>query len=179
MKVNTGLISACLIGINSNWKGGSASKRFIDFFRSFISNNNKDIHLIPICPEQLGGLPTPRKPAEILGSSLNVLFGKSEVVNLEGKIVTKYFINGALETLKIAQLCGATFAILKENSPSCGVHYVRTGLFNGSLRSDMGITSRMLFNHGIKLYSEKDFMYICGLNLLCFPPEEWWLYTIE
>ncbi|MBI5874241.1 MAG: DUF523 domain-containing protein [Deltaproteobacteria bacterium] len=126
------LISACLLGINCRFDGTNA------FREDLIKRYSKEI-FIPICPEQLGGLPTPRPKAEI--SSENV-------IDINNRDVTKEFKNGANEALKIAKLLNIKRAVLKEKSPSCGVNFVYK---NGKLADGMGITARLLQENGIEI----------------------------
>ena len=105
----------------------------------------KDHDLIPVCPEIMGGLPTPRIPSEINGN---------EVITRGGKNVTKQYQKGAEETLKIAKLYNCHTAILKEKSPSCGCGKVYDGTFTGTLINGDGITARLLKEHGIKITGE-------------------------
>lgn len=111
---------------------------------------------VPVCPEQMGGLPTPRNPAEIVGGNgEDVLDGRARVIDCEGKDVTSQFLTGAKETLKVAQDVGAKKAILKENSPSCGSQMIYDGTFSKKKQSGMGVTAALLRRHGIEVYSEK------------------------
>ncbi|HYE09585.1 MAG TPA: DUF523 domain-containing protein [Patescibacteria group bacterium] len=136
------LISACLLGVNCKYNG----------------NNNKveniieelqNVTLIPICPEQLGGLTTPRLPSEIVGNA--------KVISKEGHDVTGQFVTGAEETLKIAQLYHCRYAILKERSPSCGSNQIYDGSFQGKVKPGEGITAALLKRNGIEVYSEENF----------------------
>jgi uncharacterized protein YbbK (DUF523 family) len=103
--------------------------------------------LIPICPEQLGGLPTPREPAEIRGE---------RVVTRSGKDVTENFKRGAKEVLKIAKLYGIKEAIMKQRSPSCGCGEIYDGTFSGKTIKGDGVTTTLLKKNGIKVISEKE-----------------------
>jgi uncharacterized protein YbbK (DUF523 family) len=105
--------------------------------------------LIPICPEQLGGLPTPRESSEIHGD---------EVITKSGKIVTEYFKTGAFEVFKIAKLYNITEAILKQRSPSCGCGQIYDGSFSGKVIEGYGITAQLLKENGIKILSEEDLL---------------------
>ena len=105
----------------------------------------KDHDLIPVCPEIMGGLPTPRIPSEINGN---------EVITRGGKNVTKQYQKGAEEALKIAKLYNCQTAILKEKSPSCGCGKIYDGTFTGTLIDGDGITARLLKEHGIKITGE-------------------------
>jgi len=134
------LVSACLLGVNCKYDGGNnRNKKVISLL--------KDEILIPVCPEQLGGLPTPRVPSEIKGD---------RVYSIEGKDLTENFIKGAKETLRIAKLYGVKEAIFKDGSPSCGVNYIYDGTFKGKKIKGKGITVRLLEKEGIKVISEKD-----------------------
>lgn len=112
------IVSACLLGICSRYDGGDAySKDAVESVKGSL--------IIPVCPEQLGGLPTPRPKAEITsGSGSDVLDGRSSVTDEYGIDVTGYFLKGAQQALKIARLTGAEKAMLKERSPSCGVSLI-------------------------------------------------------
>lgn len=113
--------------------------------------------LIPICPEQLGGQPTPRSNAEINGGDgMNVLQGKAKVVEPDGTDVTSYFICGAEEVLKIAKLFDIKEAILKQRSPSCGSGQVYDGSFTGQITKGDGVTTALLKKNGIKVISEEE-----------------------
>ena len=111
---------------------------------------------ILVCPEQLGGLPTPRIPSEIIGNSLDILDGKGEVVNKEGSDVTAQFIKGAKETLDIAKKLNIKTAILKDGSPSCGVNYIYDGNFSGTKIKGMGVTAQLLKESLIDVISEDE-----------------------
>ena len=112
-----------------------------------------------VCPEQLGGLPTPRDPSEIIRLDGNaVIEGKTSVINNKRLDVTKKFKQGAMETLKIADLYGCKKAILKEGSPSCGSSLIYDGTFTGKKVSGVGVTTALLRQNGIEVISEKDIM---------------------
>ncbi len=116
----------------------------------------KEGKAIPVCPEQLGGLPTPRNPAEIVGGDGDdVLDGKARVIDLEGNDVTRQFLAGAEQALQLAQKVGATVAILKENSPSCGSSHVYDGSFSGNKKPGVGVTAALFRRNGIRVESEK------------------------
>ncbi len=112
--------------------------------------------LIPVCPEQLGGLPTPRESSEIIGDGYMVLDGKAKVVTFSGKDVTSNFVRGAEETLRIAKLYGITSAIFKQGSPSCGNGKVYDGTFSKRLVSGDGVTTALLKRNAIKIVSEEE-----------------------
>ena len=140
MKKNL-LISACLLGIFCRYDGGSNP----------LSDENlkwlKDhFILIPVCPEQLGGLPTPRQPSEIVG--------EDRVIRRDGLDVSTCFLNGAKAALSIAKITSCELALLKANSPSCGNRFVYDGHFNGTLIPGQGVTAKLFENAGIKVYNE-------------------------
>jgi uncharacterized protein YbbK (DUF523 family) len=145
------LVSACLCGMCTTWKSDANT---IEEIKSLLAEGK----CIPLCPEQLGGLPTPRPPAEISGGSAeDVLDGKARVLRQDGTDVTDCFIRGAEETLKIAKLLNPETIILKENSPSCGVAYVYDGTHTGKRIPGAGITTALLKRHGFKVISEKKY----------------------
>ncbi len=95
---------------------------------------------IPVCPEQLGGLTTPREPADIIGGNgHDVLTGKAHVITKTGEDVSRQFIQGAQQVLKIATAQQVQAVFLKEGSPSCGVH------------KPCGVTAALLLQHGFIL----------------------------
>ena len=103
--------------------------------------------MIPICPEQLGGLSTPREPSEQRGN---------KVITKSGKDVTENFVKGAKEVLKLARLFGIKEAILKQRSPSCGYGQIYDGTFSGTVIKGDGVTTALLKINGIKVISEED-----------------------
>lgn len=134
------LCSACLLGIKCRYDGKSkADRRLINLAKREI--------LIPVCPEQLGGRPTPRKIQEIKG---NKVFTKS------GKDVTNNFKKGAEETLNITRLFNIKEAIFKTKSPSCGSGQIYDGTFSGKLIKGDGVTTRLLKKNKIKIITEND-----------------------
>ena len=107
------------------------------------------MHCIPVCPEQLGGLPTPRPPSNIVkGDGKAVLAGHARVINSLGHDVTGAFIKGAQETLRLARMTGSKKAILKDRSPSCGLAtpYCETDKGHG-----LGVTAGLLLSAGIEI----------------------------
>ncbi|MFT4104523.1 MAG: DUF523 domain-containing protein [Lacrimispora sp.] len=142
------LVSACLLGVNCRYDGGNGRKEAVTELMETYS-------LIPVCPEQLGGLETPREPAEQISSDAEgALTGR--VVTCSGKDVTDSFLKGAEETLKLAELYGCKKAILKERSPSCGYKTVYDGTFSGTKIPGSGVTARLLAENGILVYGESD-----------------------
>lgn len=144
------IVSACLCGVNCRYDGKSnPDDRVIKLL--------KEGKAIPVCPEQLGGLKTPRLPSEIQKcSAKDVLDGNGKILNNKGEDVTDEFINGALETLRIANASNCTKAILKSKSPSCGYKIVYDGSFKGVLIEGNGVTAQLLIDNGIDVKTEKD-----------------------
>jgi uncharacterized protein YbbK (DUF523 family) len=139
------IVSACLIGINCKYSGGHN-------YRDTIALLVRDGKAIPVCPEQLGGLETPRPPVELVGGDgAGVLDGKCRAMTHDGNDRTGAFIRGAEETLTIARLCGAECAILKAKSPSCGFGKIYDGSFTGKLREGNGVTAELLARNGINV----------------------------
>jgi len=145
------IVSACLLGIRCAWSGDDRYKneRAIEL--------SKVEPLIPVCPEQLGGLPTPRVPQEIQGGTGDdVLDNKCGVVNKDGEDVTRKFIRGAEETLKIAWQLNIKEFIAKSGSPSCGCGRIYNGTFSGKLIDGDGVTTALLRKNRIRIIPEED-----------------------
>ena len=132
------LVSECLLGVNCRYDGGGKA---IPELRELMAL----AELIPVCPEVLGGLPTPRTPSERRGG---------RVVARDGADVTAAFARGAGEALKLAELFGARIALLKERSPSCGSGTIYDGSFSGGLTPGDGVAAEMLKENGIIVYGE-------------------------
>lgn len=144
------IVSACLCGINCKYNGGNnIDERVLKLVL--------EGKAIPICPEQLGGLETPRLPHEISGGNgKDVLEHKAKVISREGMDSTNKFEKGAFETLAFAKKLGVTCAILKANSPSCGFGIIYDGSFSGSKKKGNGVTAELLCQNGINIFTEKD-----------------------
>ena len=132
------LISACLLGVPCRYDG--ASKERPDILR--LAERHQ---LVPVCPEQMGGLPTPRPPAERRGDA---------VVTRTGADVTAQYRRGAEEALRLCLALGCRAAVLKERSPSCGQGVVYDGTFTGTLTAGNGVAAELLTAHGIPVYGE-------------------------
>jgi len=136
------LVSACLLGISCRYDAKSKTDEKIV---ALIKNSN--FHFIPVCPEILGGLQTPRIPCEIKNQ---------KVVTENDEDKTAQFQKGANEVLRIAKLFDCKIAILKENSPSCGSKKIYDGTFTRTLIDGDGITSKLLKENGIKVFGESE-----------------------
>ena len=132
------LVSACLLGAACRYDGRDNA---VDDIMAL----GKRYPLIPVCPEQLGGLPTPRTPAERLGG---------EVVTRDGAVVTDAFARGAAQACRLAELFGVGRALLKARSPSCGAHAVYDGSFSGRVVPGSGVTAQALRDMGVAVYDE-------------------------
>lgn len=139
------LVSACLLGEACRYDGKSRPD-------AGLMAQMREGTVIPVCPERLGGLPTPRPSAEIVGGAgADVLVGRARAVNKHGVDVTDAFLGGAQETLRLCRMAGAQRAILKQNSPSCGCGAIYDGSFTGTLRAGDGITAALLRQNGIEI----------------------------
>ncbi len=134
-------ISKCLCGENCKYNGGNNLKDYI----KVLEENNE---IITICPEVLGGLPIPRTPFELIND---------RAINKDGIDVTDKVINGCIKALNILKENGVTKVILKENSPTCGVHFIYDGTFSHTKIKGMGLLTRMLLENNIIVESEYDY----------------------
>ena len=134
------LVSACLLGEACRYDGKSKPCEAVIALQEKYS-------LIPICPEVMGGLPTPRIPSEICGD---------RVLMKDGTNVTENYRRGAEEALRIARENQCTVAILKEKSPSCGSGLIHNGRFDGGLTEGDGITAQLLKANGIRVLGESE-----------------------
>lgn len=137
------LISACLLGVACRYDGLSKP---LD--REIIEKLRQQYHLIPICPEIMGGLPTPRIPSEISSDG--------KVLRKDGEDVTENYIRGAKEALRLAEIFQCETALLKEKSPSCGAGKIYDGSFSKTLTSGNGITAELLKKNGIRIIGESE-----------------------
>ncbi|MGM9654400.1 MAG: DUF523 domain-containing protein [Butyricicoccaceae bacterium] len=132
------LVSACLLGCPCRYDGtAKADPRVLALMERHT--------LIPVCPEQLGGLPTPRLPSERR---------EGGVFDRGGKDVTAQYRQGAEEVLRLARLYGCTHAVLKERSPSCGSGQIYDGSFSHVLVPSSGVAAELLSQNGITVLGE-------------------------
>lgn len=132
------LVSACLLGVPCRYDGQSKA-------HPLARTLCKKHHVVPVCGEIFGGLPTPRPPAEIQGD---------RVVTRDGRDVTEAFRRGAEIVTQLARLTGAEAAVLKERSPSCGSGAVYDGTFSGTLTAGWGVAAGLLREQGIRVLGE-------------------------
>lgn len=140
------LVSACLLGVFCRYDGQEKVNE--DVIRLMEHHT-----LIPVCPEQAGGMMTPRLPSERRGE---------QVVDREEHDVTAYYQKGADEALKLARLYHCEYAVLKERSPSCGKGYIYDGSFTGTIIPGDGVTAALLTEHGIKVIGESQINQVFG-----------------
>ena len=140
------LVSACLLGENCKYNGGNNACQEIIVYL-------KDKEYISVCPEVLGGLPTPRPCAERVGC---------RIMNNAGEDVTEAFCIGAEKTLAAAKENHCELCILQVRSPSCGAGIIYDGTFSGRLVEGNGLTAQLLMDHGFKVISSE--LYVQVLN---------------
>ena len=134
------LVSKCLLGENCRYKGDNCKS---DKVLAYLEGHE----IIPICPEQAGGLAIPRDPSEIVGN---------RVISKSGKDVTAEYLKGASIALKLAQKNKVDLVILKAKSPSCGVGLIYDGTFTGNKIPGNGVTADLLIKNGFKVITEED-----------------------
>lgn len=134
------LVSACLFGNNCRYKGDNCKNEKVLAL-------GKEYEFIPICPEQMGGLSTPRNPAERVGD---------KIISSAGVDVSKEYRAGAELALKLAKENDVEFCVLKANSPSCGKGTIYDGTFSGGKINGNGVTTELLEANGFKVYTEND-----------------------
>lgn len=134
------MVSACLLGTDCKYSGGN--NRHSDLLHRLIGQE-----VIPICPEVMGGLPTPRVPAEIV---------QGTVMTRDGRSVDAEYRRGAEEALRLARLHRPDVIILQSRSPSCGVKQIYDGTFSGIRVDGMGVTARLLRDQGFRVVDIED-----------------------
>ena len=134
------LVSACLLGLSCRYDGSGC-------YLAELERLKERHHLIPVCPEVYGGLPTPREPAERVGGS---------VITKSGRDVTAQYEKGAREALLLARRLGCRAALLKDKSPSCGKGRIYDGSFGGRLIPGDGMLARLLSDGGIPVFTERE-----------------------
>ena len=135
------LVSGCLLGENCKYNGGNN-------YSEKVATYIKGHEVISVCPECLGGLPTPRVPAEIVNGV---------VTNREGKVVDAEFRKGAEIALEIAKKEQIDVAILQSRSPSCGVKQIYDGTFSHTLVAGDGVTTKLFLENDILVLNENNF----------------------
>ena len=144
MKLKSIAVSSCFL-IPSRYNGECINHSSVALFLNKLKTHG--VAIIPFCPEQLGGLATPRAAAEVRGKT---------IVTQTGEDVTQAFLNGARITLELLRSLNISVALVKQRSPSCGFGKIYDGTFSGTLISGEGISSSLLHQNGIALYTEDD-----------------------
>lgn len=134
------LVSYCLLGKACRYDGRANAIEDLQ-------GNFPEINFIGVCPEVAGGLLTPRKPCELKNS---------QVINSDGEDKTREFQRGAKAALHLCKKHGITVALLKAKSPSCGKDFIYDGSFSGKLVRGSGITCKLLREHRIIVFSERE-----------------------
>ncbi len=141
------LVSCCLLGLKTRYDGtDNYSPEVIEYIKK------NELTPIPVCPEQLAGLATPRSKCWFhKGDGVAVLQNRGKLINQNGEDMTEVFLHGAHETLKIAKISGCKQAILQQRSPSCGLQKI---YLNEQLVAGIGITAALLKKNGLSVYSD-------------------------
>lgn len=134
------IVSGCLFGCDCRYKGDNCK------CEELLALADEHI-LIPVCPEQMGGLSTPRDPAEIVGD---------KVISNHGKDVTYEYTKGAETALHVAKVNNADAVVLKANSPSCGKGIIYDGTFTGNKIEGNGIAAKMFLDAGFSVFTENE-----------------------
>lgn len=147
------LISACLLGrpVRYDGKGKPLAHPAIDRWKA-------EGRLVAFCPEQAGGLPTPRPPAEIEGgaSGEDVIEGRARVIEKTGRDVSNAFVEGGEKAVEFARANGCAYALLIDGSPSCGSGFIYEGSFSGVRHPGLGVTAALLRRAGIAVFSDRE-----------------------
>lgn len=132
------IVSACLLGCNCKYSGSNNKNETVLKLK-------EKYELVPVCPEQVGGLSTPRDASEI---------SNGKVITNKGKDVTKEFVLGAEKCFQTAIQNNCKKAVLKERSPSCGYKKIYDGTFSSKLKDGNGVFADLLDKNGVKIYGE-------------------------
>jgi uncharacterized protein YbbK (DUF523 family) len=144
------VVSACLAGVACTHEAGAKTR---DWAVRLVAEGRA----VLVCPEVAGGLPIPRPAAEMRGGDGgDVLDGRARVVSEDGDDVTDNYVRGAEKARDAARAAGATLAILKARSPSCGCARVYDGTFSGMLKDGDGVTAAMLKRDGVNVAGDED-----------------------
>ena len=144
------LVSACLLGHKVKYNGGSNDDSLLQAY-------NVQGRFVAVCPECFAMLPVPRAPMEIqYGTGRKLIEGRARAVDATGRDLTSSLLLGAQKILRIAEAYHAEVAILKDGSPSCGVHRIYDGTFSGRKIRGAGVATELLRQHGLTVYSESD-----------------------
>jgi uncharacterized protein YbbK (DUF523 family) len=153
------LISACLMGRPVRYDGKGKP-----LHHPAISRWQEEGRLVVFCPEQAGGMPTPRPPAEIEQgfNGEDVLHGRARVLEVTGGDVSAEFIEGGHKAVEIALLQGCRYALLIDGSPSCGSGFIYDGSFSGTRHPGFGVTAALLKQAGVTVFSNQQIDVLDG-----------------
>lgn len=147
------LVSRCLLGESCRYDGRACTS----LRQKLLDAGFAESDIVPVCPETDAGLGTPRLPCEIVGgSAADVLAGRARVLDLEGNDRSAAYTAGAALALSAARRAGASCALLKARSPSCGSGAVYDGSFSGRLIPGRGVAAEALRSEGIAVFSEEE-----------------------
>ncbi|WP_099224709.1 DUF523 domain-containing protein [Listeria costaricensis] len=145
------MVSACLAGINCRYDGENKENMVL---KNLVIQGEA----VALCPEVMGGLATPRLPAEIVGGDGEAVWcGQARVIDQAGNDVTKAYLAGAEKALKMLQQLGIDTVILKEKSPSCGACHIYDGTFTGKTKAGLGVAAALFKRNGINVRSDENF----------------------
>jgi uncharacterized protein YbbK (DUF523 family) len=144
------LVSACLLGRPVRYDGNAKT-----LHDGLLDRWMQEGRVVPVCPELLAGLPTPRPPAEIAHekSGAAVLRGTASIIEASGEDVSATYVAGARAALELAVREGCRFALLTDGSPSCGSSFIYDGSFTGRRHAGEGVAAALLREHGIQVFS--------------------------
>ncbi|MCE1238254.1 MAG: 2-thiouracil desulfurase family protein [Hyphomicrobiales bacterium] len=147
------LISACLIGWPVRYDGAAKTAH-----HPLLEQWAEEGRLVPLCPETMAGMTTPRAAAEIAAgaSAEDVLAGRGRLVDAEGGDPTAAFVEGARLSVAMARVRRARFALMTEGSPSCGTTLIADGTFSGKKRFGEGVAARALRDAGVEVFALDD-----------------------
>ena len=146
------LMSACLMGERVRYNGSA-----LEWESPWLQRLLQEVRVHTFCPELAAGMPIPRPCAEICGGTgHDVLAGKAEVRDAQGRVVSGEFLQGALKALDFCRENTIVLAVLTENSPSCGSEYIYDGTFTGKQIKGCGITTALLVQNGIRVFSQNE-----------------------
>ncbi len=144
------MVSACLAGINCRYDGQNKENQSL---RDLVIQGKA----IALCPEVIGGLATPRLPAEIVGGDGEAVWnGTAKVIDQAGNDVTTAYQAGAEKALTVLQHLKIDTVILKEKSPSCGVCRIYDGSFSGKTKVGKGVAAALFMRNGIQVLSDEE-----------------------
>ena len=141
------LISACLLGDNCRYDGGNSGQHQLI---------NTTVNWIPVCPEVIGGLPTPRPRSELIRPAAQVIKDKKYFVDIDQLDMGDAIVEGAMRCMELIKEKNISTAILKSKSPSCGIGKIYDGKFSGTLIEGNGVLAQLCIDSGLKVISSSD-----------------------